>query len=51
LTKDYEKRPTVTDLLQHQFITQIEGKDVMLQKQLMEFINIHQCVGSTEKAR
>ncbi|XP_051006852.1 myosin-IIIa [Acomys russatus] len=51
LTKDYEKRPTVSDLLKHKFITQIEGKDVMLQKQLMEFINIHQCLGNTEKAR
>ncbi|XP_006871745.1 PREDICTED: myosin-IIIa [Chrysochloris asiatica] len=51
LTKDYEKRPTVSDLLQHKFITQIEGKDVTLQKQLMEFIDIHQRVGSTEKAR
>lgn len=51
LTKDYEKRPTVSDLLQHKFITQIVGKDVMLQKQLMEFIDVHQCVGGTEKAR
>ncbi|XP_047599155.1 myosin-IIIa isoform X3 [Lutra lutra] len=51
LTKDYEKRPTVSDLLQHKFITQIEGKDVMLQKQLMEFIGIHQGMGGTEKAR
>ncbi|XP_008000757.3 myosin-IIIa isoform X3 [Chlorocebus sabaeus] len=51
LTKDYEKRPTVSDLLQHKFITQIEGKDVMLQKQLMEFIGIHQCMGGTEKSR
>ncbi|XP_037366629.1 myosin-IIIa isoform X2 [Talpa occidentalis] len=51
LTKDYEKRPTVSDLLQHKFITQIEGKDVVLQKQLMEFIDIHQCTGGTEKAR
>ncbi|ELK16988.1 Myosin IIIA [Pteropus alecto] len=51
LTKDYEKRPTVSDLLQHKFITQIAGKDVMLQKQLMELIEIHQHVGSTEKAR
>ncbi|KAB1254167.1 Myosin-IIIa [Camelus dromedarius] len=51
LTKDYEKRPTVSDLLQHKFITQIEGKDVMLQKQLKEFIDIHQCTGGTEKAR
>ncbi|XP_025786044.1 myosin-IIIa [Puma concolor] len=51
LTKDYEKRPTVSDLLQHKFITQIEGQDVMLQKQLMEFIDIHQGMGGTEKAR
>uniref|UniRef100_A0A2K6V8J8 Myosin-IIIa n=1 Tax=Saimiri boliviensis boliviensis TaxID=39432 RepID=A0A2K6V8J8_SAIBB len=51
LTKDYEKRPTVSDLLQHKFITQIEGKDLMLQKQLMEFIGIHQCMGGTEKSR
>ncbi|XP_017203117.3 myosin-IIIa isoform X2 [Oryctolagus cuniculus] len=51
LTKDYEKRPTVSDLLQHKFITQIEGKDVMLQNQLMEFIDIHHRVGGTEKAR
>ncbi|KAI5944013.1 Myosin-IIIa, partial [Manis javanica] len=50
LTKDYEKRPTVSDLLQHKFITQIDGKDVVLQKQLMEFIDVHQCVGGTEKA-
>ncbi|XP_014639084.1 PREDICTED: myosin-IIIa isoform X2 [Ceratotherium simum simum] len=51
LTKDYEKRPTASDLLQHNFITQVEGKDVMLQKQLMEFIDIHQCMGGTEEAR
>uniref|UniRef100_A0A8D1U7F7 Myosin IIIA n=1 Tax=Sus scrofa TaxID=9823 RepID=A0A8D1U7F7_PIG len=51
LTKDYEKRPTVSDLLQHKFITQIEGKDAMLQKQLMDFISTHQCTGGTEKAR
>uniref|UniRef100_A0A4X2MDG4 Myosin IIIA n=1 Tax=Vombatus ursinus TaxID=29139 RepID=A0A4X2MDG4_VOMUR len=51
LTKDYEKRPTVADLLQHEFITQIEGKDVMLQKQLTEFIEAHQQLGVTERAR
>ncbi|XP_063094100.1 myosin-IIIa isoform X4 [Cavia porcellus] len=51
LTKDYEKRPTVSDLLLHKFITQIKGKEVMLQKQLMEFIEIHHCMGDTEKAR
>ncbi|XP_042542135.1 myosin-IIIa [Dipodomys spectabilis] len=51
LIKDYEKRPTVSDLLQHKFITQIEGKDVLLQKQLMEFIDLQQCMEITGKAR
>ncbi|XP_062423674.1 myosin-IIIa [Rhea pennata] len=51
LTKDYEKRPTVSSLLQHDFIKQIEGKENMLQKQLMEFIDVHQQMGVTEKAR
>ncbi|XP_004605551.2 myosin-IIIa [Sorex araneus] len=51
LTKDYEKRPTVSELLQHKFITQIDEKNMMVQKQLMEFINLHQYVGGTEKAR
>ncbi|NXI34306.1 MYO3A protein, partial [Galbula dea] len=51
LTKDYEKRPTVSCLLQHDFIKQIEGKENMLQKQLMEFIDVHQQMGVTEKAR
>ncbi|NXH07464.1 MYO3A protein, partial [Loxia leucoptera] len=51
LTKDYEKRPTVSTLLQHDFIKQIEGKENMLQRQLMEFIDVHQQMGVTEKAR
>ncbi|NXL63235.1 MYO3A protein, partial [Chordeiles acutipennis] len=51
LTKDYEKRPTVSSLLQHDFIKQIEGKENVLQKQLMEFIDVHQQMGVTEKAR
>ncbi|XP_068790636.1 myosin-IIIa isoform X3 [Struthio camelus] len=51
LTKDYEKRPTVSILLQHDFIKQIEGKENMLQRQLMEFIDVHQQMGVTEKAR
>ncbi|XP_019387386.1 PREDICTED: myosin-IIIa isoform X2 [Crocodylus porosus] len=51
LTKDYEKRPTVSDLLLHDFIKQIEGKENMLQKQLMDFIDVHQQMGVTEKAR
>ncbi|XP_075351631.1 myosin-IIIa isoform X2 [Mycteria americana] len=51
LTKDYEKRPTVSSLLQHDFIKQIEGKESVLQRQLMEFIDVHQQMGVTEKAR
>ncbi|XP_065587651.1 myosin-IIIa isoform X2 [Cyrtonyx montezumae] len=51
LTKDYEKRPTVSSLLQHAFIKQIEGKENVLQRQLMEFIDVHQQMGVTEKAR
>ncbi|XP_063157989.1 myosin-IIIa [Candoia aspera] len=51
LTKDYEKRPRVTDLLQHDFVKQVEGKENILQMQLMEFIDVHQQMGVTEKAR
>nr|XP_056712964.1 myosin-IIIa isoform X2 [Euleptes europaea] len=51
LTKDYEKRPTVTDLLQHEFVKQVEGKESILQMQLTEFIDVHQQMGVTEKAR
>ncbi|NWV51906.1 MYO3A protein, partial [Daphoenositta chrysoptera] len=51
LTKDYEKRPSVSTLLQHDFIKQIEGKENVLQRQLMEFIDVHQQMGVTEKAR
>nr|XP_008110604.1 PREDICTED: myosin-IIIa [Anolis carolinensis] len=51
LTKDYEKRPTVSDLLQHDFVKQVEGKENILQMQLMEFIEVHQQMGVTEKAR
>ncbi|XP_054847463.1 myosin-IIIa [Eublepharis macularius] len=50
LTKDYEKRPTVTDLLQHEFVKQVEGKENILQMQLMEFIDVHQQMGITERA-
>uniref|UniRef100_A0A803YSN3 non-specific serine/threonine protein kinase n=1 Tax=Meleagris gallopavo TaxID=9103 RepID=A0A803YSN3_MELGA len=46
LTKDYEKRPTVSSLLQHDFIKQIEGKENVLQRQLMEFIDVHQQMGA-----
>uniref|UniRef100_A0A8D0C6X6 non-specific serine/threonine protein kinase n=1 Tax=Salvator merianae TaxID=96440 RepID=A0A8D0C6X6_SALMN len=50
LTKDYEKRPTVSDLLQHDFVKQVEGKESVLQMQLMEFIDVHQQMGITERA-
>ncbi|KAG8520668.1 Myosin-IIIa, partial [Galemys pyrenaicus] len=35
----------------HKCITQIDGKDVKSQKQLTEFIDIHQCMGSTGKKK
>ncbi|XP_053322761.1 myosin-IIIa [Spea bombifrons] len=51
LTKDFEKRPMVCDLLEHAFIKQIKGNEKALQKQLMEFIDIHQQMGIMEKKR
>ncbi|XP_040208473.1 myosin-IIIa isoform X2 [Rana temporaria] len=51
LTKDFEKRPTVCDLLEHAFIRQIRHNERALQKQLMEFIDIHQQMGILEKKR
>ncbi|XP_066441018.1 myosin-IIIa [Eleutherodactylus coqui] len=51
LTKDFEKRPMVSDLLEHAFIRQIRHNEVALQKQLMEFIDIHQQMGIMEKKR
>ncbi|XP_077347117.1 myosin-IIIa isoform X2 [Lithobates pipiens] len=51
LTKDFEKRPTVCDLLEHAFIRQIRHNERTLQKQLMEFIDIHQQMGILEKKR
>nr|DBA25152.1 TPA: hypothetical protein GDO54_012716 [Pyxicephalus adspersus] len=51
LTKDFEKRPTVCDLLEHPFIRQIRHNERTLQKQLMEFIDIHQQMGIMEKKR
>ncbi|XP_069067462.1 myosin-IIIa [Pleurodeles waltl] len=51
LIKDFEKRPTVCDLLQHPFVKQIEGKEKAIQKQLMQFIDVHQQMGITEKKR
>ncbi|XP_078518924.1 myosin-IIIa [Lissotriton helveticus] len=51
LIKDFEKRPTVCDLLQHPFVKKVEGKEKALQKQLMEFIDVHLQMGITEKKR
>ncbi|XP_032871794.1 myosin-IIIa isoform X3 [Amblyraja radiata] len=51
LIKDFELRPTVTELLEHPFIRQIQGKEKALQKQLMELIDIHQQMGTIEKTR
>ncbi|XP_039609847.1 myosin-IIIa isoform X1 [Polypterus senegalus] len=51
LTKDFEQRPNVLDLLQHAFIKQIKGKEKLLQKQLMELIDVHHQMGTIEKIR
>ncbi|XP_075068076.1 myosin-IIIa [Mixophyes fleayi] len=51
LAKDFEKRPMVCDLLEHAFIRQIRHNERALQKQLMEFIDIHQQMGIMEKKR
>ncbi|XP_075683644.1 myosin-IIIa [Rhinoderma darwinii] len=51
LTKDFEKRPIVCDLLEHAFIRQIRHNERALQKQLMEFIDIHLQMGIMEKKR
>uniref|UniRef100_A0AAZ3RSM1 non-specific serine/threonine protein kinase n=1 Tax=Oncorhynchus tshawytscha TaxID=74940 RepID=A0AAZ3RSM1_ONCTS len=42
LIKDFELRPNVLDLLQHVFIRQIVGRERILQKQLMELIDLNQ---------
>ncbi|XP_050922888.1 myosin-IIIa isoform X1 [Lates calcarifer] len=49
LIKDFELRPNVLDLLQHVFIKQIVGKEKILQKQLIELIDLNQQIGVTEK--
>ncbi|XP_056155482.1 myosin-IIIa [Lampris incognitus] len=49
LIKDFELRPNVLDLLQHVFIKQIVGREKVLQKQLMELIDLNQQAGSIEK--
>uniref|UniRef100_A0A8K9Y1C4 non-specific serine/threonine protein kinase n=1 Tax=Oncorhynchus mykiss TaxID=8022 RepID=A0A8K9Y1C4_ONCMY len=49
LIKDFELRPNVLDLLQHVFIRQIVGRERILQKQLMELIDLNQQIGTTGK--
>ncbi|XP_077410184.1 myosin-IIIa isoform X3 [Vanacampus margaritifer] len=49
--KDFELRPNVADLLRHVFIGQTLGKDKMLQKQLIELIDLNQQIGTIEKTR
>ncbi|XP_039983497.1 myosin-IIIa [Xiphias gladius] len=49
LIKDFELRPNVLDLLQHVFIKQIVGREKILQKQLIELIDLNQQMGVIEK--
>uniref|UniRef100_A0A8C5C5M1 non-specific serine/threonine protein kinase n=1 Tax=Gadus morhua TaxID=8049 RepID=A0A8C5C5M1_GADMO len=49
LIKDFELRPNVLDLLQHVFLQQIRGKEKVLQKHLMEHIDLNQQLGNIEK--
>ncbi|XP_073344654.1 myosin-IIIa isoform X2 [Pagrus major] len=49
LIKDFELRPNVLDLLQHVFIKQIVGRERILQKQLIELIDLNQQIGVIEK--
>ncbi|XP_070842280.1 myosin-IIIa isoform X3 [Chaetodon trifascialis] len=49
LIKDFELRPNVLDLLQHVFIRQIVGREKILQKQLIELIDLNQQIGVIEK--
>ncbi|KAM8806580.1 myosin-IIIb [Eudromia elegans] len=51
LIKDFEKRPSVTHLLEHPFIKQVHGRDMSLQKQLAELIQEQQQLGSVAKTR
>uniref|UniRef100_A0AAQ6IM56 non-specific serine/threonine protein kinase n=1 Tax=Anabas testudineus TaxID=64144 RepID=A0AAQ6IM56_ANATE len=51
LIKDFELRPNVLDLLQHVFIKQIVGRERILQKQLIELIDLNQQIGIIEKTR
>lgn len=51
LIKDFEKRPSVTHLLEHTFIRQVHGKEMALQKQLADLIRTQQELGPVTKTR
>uniref|UniRef100_A0A6Q2Y921 non-specific serine/threonine protein kinase n=1 Tax=Esox lucius TaxID=8010 RepID=A0A6Q2Y921_ESOLU len=51
LIKDFELRPNVLDLLEHVFIRQITGRAKILQKQLMELIDLNQQIVIAGKSR
>lgn len=51
LIKDFELRPNVLDLLQHVFIKQTVNREKVLQKQLIELIDLNQQIGVIEKTR
>ncbi|XP_032359244.1 myosin-IIIa isoform X7 [Etheostoma spectabile] len=51
LIKDFELRPNVLDLLQHVFIKQIVDREKILQKQLIELIDLNQQIGVVDKTR
>ncbi|XP_078250517.1 myosin-IIIb isoform X3 [Pogona vitticeps] len=51
LIKDFEKRPSVTHLLEHPFIRQAHGKEMALQKLLADLIQAQQPLGSVAKTR
>ncbi|XP_077175877.1 myosin-IIIb isoform X4 [Paroedura picta] len=51
LIKDFEKRPSVTHLLEHPFIRQTHDKDMALQKQLAGLIQAQQQLGAIAKTR
>ncbi|KAJ8010088.1 hypothetical protein DPEC_G00071370 [Dallia pectoralis] len=51
LIKDFELRPNVLDLLEHVFIAQIVDREKILQKHLMELIDLNQQIGIVGKTR
>ncbi|XP_075903749.1 myosin-IIIa [Nelusetta ayraudi] len=51
LIKDFELRPNVPDLLHHVFIEQTVSREKVLQKQLIELIDLNQQIGVIGKTR